>query len=186
MKVLMPLVLLVVGLAGCGGPAASPSRPTASTTTAATAASPTAAQPTAVPASPAQSAVTSADIDAMARRVFPGEHPAGCGDMATCPITDRLRVRLAELSRTPRDGPGPVAQFCRCQNGASGMSVTSEVTGSGGVAHVVLLYGPSFASKLDLIFLRQPDSRLLLDDTQCTGRGPATSLFAPTLAACLA
>ena len=66
------------------------------------------------------------------------------------------------------------------------MSVTSEVTGSGGVARVSLHYGASFTSGIDLIFVEQPGPGLLLDDTQCTGRGPATSIYAPTLAACSA
>jgi hypothetical protein len=40
-----------------------------------------------------------------------------------------------------RRQPGALVQFCRCQNGADSMSVTSEVSGSGGVAHVTLHWG---------------------------------------------
>jgi hypothetical protein len=128
--------------------------------------------------------VSVADLDAMARRIFPGDHPDGCGDLAACPVTDRLRARVVQLSQTPKGQPGPVAQFCRCQNGADNMTVTSEVTGAGGVAHVILHYGPTLTSRFDLIIVQGPTSQLLLDDTQCTGRGSATSLYAPTMAAC--
>ncbi len=121
-----------------------------------------------------------ADLDAMALRIFPGDHPAGCGGISKCPITDRLRTRVLELARTPPGQPGALVQFCRCQNGADSMTVSSEVSGSGGVAHVVLHYGSTSIMQLDLIFVQQADSRLLLDDTQVTGRGPSTSLYAPT------
>jgi hypothetical protein len=181
MKVLIPLVLLVVGLAGCGGPAATSSAHPATPAPGLAAT----AQPSSTPTTaPTPATVTTADLDAMARRIFPGDHPAGCGDFVTCPVTDRLRARVAEFSRTTPGQPGPIVQFCRCQNGAESMSVTSEASGTGGVAHVVLHYGSSFDVKLDLVFVRQPDSRLLLDDTQCTGRGAGTSLYALMLTGC--
>jgi hypothetical protein len=128
--------------------------------------------------------VTVAQLDALARRAFPGDHPAGCGPIATCPVTDRLRARLEQLSQPPANGPGPVVQFCRCQNGASSMSVTSEVNGAGGVAHVTLVYGPTASSKIDLVIVQGVDSQLLTDDTQCTGKGPSTSIYAPQLVPC--
>ncbi len=188
MKIGVPLILLLLGLAGCAGPRvgsggpSSSAQPAAGATAAAVQTSP--AAPPAATAAPKPASVTTADLDALARRIFPGPNPAGCGNLASCPVTDRLRARVEQLSHTPANQPGPLAQFCRCQNGASGMSVTSEADESGGVAHVVLDYGGSFTSKIDLIIVRQPDSRLLLDDTQCTGRGAGTSLYAPTMAAC--
>jgi hypothetical protein len=186
MRIAVPLTLLVLGLAACtgqaGGAAAPPTgaRPGAAPAAGAVQASPAAAAAAAAPAPPA---VTTAGLDALARRIFPGPYPAGCGDLAACPVTDRLRARVQELSR-PTGGPGPVVEFCRCQNGASGMSVTSEPGGSGGVAHVALVYGPTYKSRIDLLIVRQPDGRLLLDDTRCTGRGAETSIYAPALAAC--
>lgn len=129
-------------------------------------------------------AVTAAQLDALARQAFPGDHPAGCGPIATCPVTDRLRARLEQLSQPPANGPGPVVQFCRCQNGASSMSVSSEVTGAGGVAHVTLDYGGSSAIRIDLVAVQGADSRLLVDDTLCTGKGPSTSIYAPQLVPC--
>jgi hypothetical protein len=186
MKIGVPLILLVLALAACGGAAAgspaSGAKPAAAATAATVQASP--AAPAVAAATPKPASVTVAELDAVARRIFPGAHPAGCGDLATCPVTDRLRARVEQLSQPPAIGPGPVAQFCRCQNGAAGMTVTSEAGESGGVAHVVLDYGAGFRSRIDLIIVRQPDSRLLLDDTQCTGRGAGTSLYAATMAAC--
>src|SRR5258708_4697997 len=103
---------------------------------------------------------------------------AGCGDLASCPLTDRLRARVQYLAQTPPGQPGALVQFCRCQNGADSMSVTSEVSGSGGVAHVTLHWGSTNMGMLDLIFVVGPNGQLLLDDTQRTDRGPCSSLYA--------
>jgi hypothetical protein len=127
------------------------------------AASPTIA---AVPASPA---ITTAEVQAVAERVFPGPHPAGCNwrDRSTCPITGRLAARLERLSQPPKVGPGPIVLLCRCQNvPAPTAQFDPEVTPAGGVAHVTL-----GALKLDLIML-EDNGELLVDDTQCTGRDP--------------
>ncbi|HXM57323.1 MAG TPA: hypothetical protein VOB72_18140 [Candidatus Dormibacteraeota bacterium] len=178
MKHALPLALLVLALAGCAGQAA-PVTGSAAPSPAASAA------PTQAPGlAPTANPVTVADLDAMARRVFPEPHPAGCGPIATCPIAQRLRARVEELSRPRPNQPGPVVQFCRCQNGASSLRVASGVTESGGIAHVVLVYEGGHDIALDLIFVRTPDAGLLLDDTQCTGRGPSTSLYAATLVGC--
>jgi hypothetical protein len=187
MKVAIPLVLAVLALSGCGGAAGStagvgstgPQSPIATT---APTALPSAPAPTAAPATPAPRPVTTADLDAMAKRIFPGDHPAGCGPFASCPVTDRLRARVEQLSQTPPGQPGPLVQFCRCQNGADRMNVASEVSGSGGVAHVTLQWGTTNTSRLDLIFVAGPNGQLLLDDTQRTGGGPCTSLYAPQAA----
>jgi len=189
MKVAIPLLLTMLALVGCAGSSGGSSAPRGATTTTTSLASPATPGPSAVPsvipsAPPAPPSVTVAELDVMAHRIFPGSHPAGCGELAACPITDRLRARVEQLSHTPPGQPGPVAQFCRCQNGADSMSVTSEVTGAGGIAHVELHYGSTFISKIDLIIVRAPDSRLLLDDTRCTGRGASTSIYAATLAGC--
>jgi len=189
MKIAITLLLTVLALVGCAGSGGHSSALRDATTTTTSPAPPSTPGPSAVPsvvpsAPPAAPSVSAADLDAMARRIFPGSHPAGCGELAACPLTDRLRARVEQLSHTPPGQPGPVVQFCRCQNGASGMKVTSEVTGPGGIAHVELVYGPTFTSKIDLIIVRGPDSRLLLDDTRCTGGGASTSIYAATLAAC--
>ena len=62
------------------------------------------------------------------------------------------------------------------------MSLTGEVTPTGGVAHVSL-HPDVHAIKIDLIMVMQ-DGQLLVDDMQCAGGGPSTSVYAPQLALC--
>jgi hypothetical protein len=122
--------------------------------------------------------VTAAEIRAVAQRVFPGEYPTGCNpqDRAACPITDRLAARLGELSVPQADRPGPPILFCRCQNPASrAMDIEATTTPAGGTAHVTL-YPDVSPIRLDLLMVRQ-GGRVLVDDTQCTGRGPSTSIY---------
>ena len=121
----------------------------------------------------------------MAQRIFAGEYPSGCNpqDRAACPVTDRLAARLGELSAPRPDRPGPPSLFCRCQNASSrAMNVDATTTPTGGVAHVTL-YPDQSPIRVDLIVLRQSES-LLRDDTQCTGGGPSTSIYAQELVAC--
>jgi len=123
----------------------------------------------------ASPATTTAEVLAVAGRIFPGPHPAGCNwrDRSACPVTDRLAARLEQLAQPPKVGPGPIALFCRCQNvPAVSAQFDPEVTPTGGVAHVTL-----GALRLDLIMV-QEKGNLLVDDTQCTGRGPSTSIYA--------
>jgi hypothetical protein len=179
MKFAIPLLLTVLALAGCGGATAGSTGGQSATATTAPALAPSSPAPSVAPATPTPRSVTTAELDTMAKRIFPGDHPAGCAPFASCPVTDRLRARVEQLSRTPPGQPGPIIQFCRCQNGADSMSVMSEGSGSGGVAHVTLRWGPNYMSRLDLIFVVGPNGQLLLDDTQYTGRGPCSSLYAP-------
>ena len=128
---------------------------------------------------------TAAEIRAVAQRIFAGEYPSGCNpqDRAACPVTDRLAARLGELSAPRPDRPGPPSLFCRCQNAASrAMNVDATTTPTGGVARVIL-YPDQSPIRLDLIVVRQSGS-LLVDDTQCTGGGPSTSIYAQELVAC--
>jgi hypothetical protein len=68
---------------------------------------------------------------------------------------------------------GTVDLWCRCQNGR-GQSITGEVNPDGGTAHVTWDTG----LKMDFLMVVQA-GRLLVDDTQCTGLGPTTSLYGP-------
>ena len=80
---------------------------------------------------------------------------------------------MEQLAQPPKVGPGPIALFCRCQNvPALSAQFDPQVTPTGGVAHVTLS-----ALKLDLIMV-QEKGKLLVDDTQCTGRGASTSIYA--------
>src|SRR5215831_13994630 len=123
----------------------------------------------------ASPAITTTEVLGVAEKIFQGPHPAGCDwrDRLNCPVTDRLAARMEQLAQPSKVGPGPIALFCRCQNvPAPGAQFDPEVTPTGGVAHVTL-----GALKLDLIMI-QETARLLVDDTQCTGRGPSTSIYA--------
>jgi hypothetical protein len=122
--------------------------------------------------------LTNADLVNIAHQVFKGPHAEECGrDRSACPITSRLETRIIQLTTPSASGPGPVAPFCRCQNGAQSMSVTPELTRNGGIAHVTLDYGHSVQSKIDLIVVKSND-RALVDDVQYTGHGQSTSIYA--------
>jgi hypothetical protein len=62
--------------------------------------------------------------------------------------------------------------WCRCQ-GSSIPTVTAEVTSGGGTATVNFGWG-----KMDFLMVVQA-GKLLVDDTQCTGLGPTTSIYGP-------
>src|SRR6202022_3900719 len=132
----------------------------------------------------ASTPLTKADLVKIAHEVFKAPHSAECGrDRSTCPITGRLEARIVQLTAPRAVGPGPVASFCRCQNGTQSMSVTPELTRDGGIAHVTLDYGLSVQTKVDLIVVKS-NGRALVDDTQCTGGGPSTSIYAARLVGC--
>jgi hypothetical protein len=57
--------------------------------------------------------------------------------------------------------------------------ITADVTPTGGTAHVDFGGG----LKVDFIMVEQSGS-LLVDDTQCSGRGAATSIYVDPLPPC--
>jgi hypothetical protein len=126
-------------------------------------------------ASPATASISAADVTTVAREIFIGVNGGECRTI--CPLTDRLSARVAQLEQPPAVGPGPLAPFCRCQNVGDPV-VASEITATGGVAHVVL-----GSIKIDLIMV-DANGSLLVDDTQCTGAGSGSSIYQPMLAPC--
>jgi hypothetical protein len=56
--------------------------------------------------------------------------------------------------------------------------MTAETSITGGVAHVTL-----GSIRVDLVMVDE-GGNLLVDDTQCTGRGAATSIYASPVAQC--
>ena len=127
---------------------------------------------------------SAAEIKAVAQQVFAGEYPMGCSpkNRSTCPMTDRLANRFAELSQPIPGRPGPPNLWCGCQNPASqAINIDAEATANGGIAHVTL-YPDVNPIKLDLIVVRQAGT-LLVDDVQYAGRGTSTSIYAPQMAA---
>lgn len=133
---------------------------------------------------PSSSPVTGTAITELANRVFPPtsaqSHPPGTDgyvecefftgidfDFSNCPVTDRF---LARLRQNP-NASDRARPFCRCQNILPIRIVTAEPSTSGGVAHINL-----GNATIDLI-MKVERGRLLVDDTQCAGKGPETSYY---------
>ena len=68
--------------------------------------------------------------------------------------------------------------FCRCQNILPKRDITSVPNSDGGVAHVDL-----GNAQIDLI-MKIENGRLLVDDTECPGKGAATSLYTEPVPPC--
>jgi hypothetical protein len=173
--------VLLVALAACGGTQGA--APTGGGSPAAT---PVAVASPGAASTAASQQLSAAELEKVAHQVFVGErYPVDCNfqNRSTCPVTDRLDARLAELAAPPAHGPGQVSLFCRCQNSAESMRITTESTSTGGVAHVVLIYSPSLHISIDLVVVRD-GGQAVVDDTRCTGRGAGTSLYARSLVGC--
>lgn len=95
-------------------------------------------------------------------------------DFSNCPVTARF---LARLRQNP-NASDRARPFCRCQNILPIREVTAESTPSGGVAHVNLAN-----AAIDLI-MKLDGGRLLVDDTQCRGKGSETSYYTDPVPPC--
>jgi len=93
---------------------------------------------------------------------------------SNCPVTARF---LARLNQNP-SASDRARPFCRCQNILPKRDISTESTVSGGVAHMDL-----GNAQIDLI-MSFDGGRLLVDDTQCPGRGPATSYYMEPVPPC--
>ena len=169
-------VIVLFALAGCAAGAG------AGTETAAASPSPVTTpslSPTATPlATPTPESVSAAQILAVANHFWWGGSASPC-QYLQCPITPRLATRLAELIKIEsgyKTGGGDL--WCRCQNGGP-PTITAEVTSEGGTATVTFLPG----YQIDFLMVTQ-DGELLVDDTQCTGRGASTSIYTPAWGTC--
>jgi hypothetical protein len=98
-------------------------------------------------------------------------------DFAECPYTARLKQRLLE-NPVPYGNP-----LCRCQNAYSTVRVTATPAGTGFTEHVILNYGPGNTEHLDLIIVKS-NTKWLIADITCTGKGDSTSLFAANPGLC--
>ena len=176
-------VLVMCVLAGCavgsgsdtqtGGVSPTPATTPAPTTTP----NPTAS---ATPfATPTPEPVSAAQIAAVAKEFFTGDMT--CHDspiFADCPITTRLAARIVQVMKEQSSYPtGGGDVWCRCQQYFK-VATTAEITQGGGIAHVTS--GPL---RMDFIMVTQ-GGKLLVDDTQCTGGGASTSIYAPELVTC--
>jgi hypothetical protein len=122
--------------------------------------------------------ISAAEVVAVAEQFWPTGSVSGCRQL-DCPITTRLAARMTEvINEQIAHSKTGVLGWCRCQEYSS-VTITAEVTPGGGTAHVTSDTG----IKMDFIMVEQ-GGELLVDDTQCTGRGPSTSIYAPQLVVC--
>jgi len=123
---------------------------------------------------------TSAEVIAVAGKIWagPGGNPCNSATISGCPVTPRLAARITQIEAPSAIGSGPPNSWCRCQNVAD-VAMTADITPSGGTAHVDFKNGV----KVDFIMVEQAGS-LLVDDTQCTGRGASTSIYVDPPALC--
>ena len=175
---LFPVLALSL-LTACAARAGAGTSPTAAATptfvaTPTPVATPTAVATTTPVATPTPEPVTTAQVVAVAQQFWSRPSANECWPVLSCPITPRLAARVAELFKLEsgsKTGNGDL--WCRCQNGL-GQTITGEVTPDGGIAQATWDTG----LKMDFLMVVQ-DGRLLVDDTQCTGLGPASSLYGP-------
>ncbi len=161
-KLVLPSMFAVLAVAACGSPSQGP-----------------AATPSQIAVTSSAPSPTTAQVLAVAHRIFIGQNGGECSwqDRSSCPITARLAARFAQQQQPPAVGPGPLAAFCRCQN-IPDLSMTAETSSTGGVAHVTM-----GSIRGDLVMVDEGGT-LLVDDTQCTGRGAATSIYTSPVAQC--
>ena len=95
-------------------------------------------------------------------------------EFSNCPVTARF---LARLHQNP-SASDQARPFCRCQNILPIRDVTAETTSSGGVAHVKL------GNALIGLIIKVDAGQLLVDDTQCPGKGPNTSYYLDPVPPC--
>ena len=156
--------LALAVIAGCGqAPVSMPVRSTS----------------TLAPTPSASAAASETQLIAVARQIWfgPGGNSCSRFTIASCPVTARLANRIQEIEQPPSSGPGPVNSWCRCQDSPD-PSFTAEAATDGGVVHVH--FGEI---SVDFLMLGPADD-LRVDDTQCTGKGAATSIYAPRLMGC--
>lgn len=166
------LVAAVLTLASCGGSGAPSPAATASV-------------------SPSSSLISTTALADVAHRIFPPatsqSHPPGpegyveCEfstgvdfDFSTCPVTARF---LSRLHQNP-SASGRSRPFCRCQNILPKRDITVSAIQAGGVAHVDL-----GNATIDLIIISDRGT-LLVDDTQCPGKGSNTSYYIDPVPPC--
>jgi hypothetical protein len=168
--------ILLSALAGCAaGAGAGSETPAISPALVATPSPTVSATPR---ATPTPEPVSAAQILAVAKHFWWGGSATPCRYLE-CPITPRLAIRLAELIKIESGyKTGGTDLWCRCQNSGT-PTITTEVTSEGGTATVTFLPG----HQIDVLMVTQ-HGELLVDDTQCTGRGASTSIYTSAWGTC--
>jgi hypothetical protein len=126
-------------------------------------------------------ALTEADIVRVAAQIYPFEGGryvtcdngyGGPARYSHCPVTVRLNDRLLTVFSGFISAPEPLGGGQDPEWATE--SITADLSGSGGVAHVVLTKPGSQPSRYDLV-IHKSGGNLLVDDIYCTKADPATS-----------
>jgi hypothetical protein len=128
------------------------------------------------------SAVTLAELTAVAAAMFPADPSGGytsCENVPgragpptydSCPVTSRLKSRLLQIqSLTPEFLASPI---CRCQSTSDKRDILATSDGLAGTA-LVMLFGGTVKLELAIV---QEGGQLLVDDMRCAGDA-ASSIY---------
>ena len=183
------LIVLIL-LVSCG----SPANPTAGATNTPAIRSTPSQTPAPTPSPTTTADATVSELTAIAALVYPNCTPANCvgGAMfttcdasssgadvfASCPLTARLIAQLRQDVQGVPSAPDPIGGGQDPE--WTTRTVTATPSATGGIAQVVLGFGPGTApEKYDLVVIVQA-SQLLVDDLYCTGAdASANDVFAP-------
>jgi hypothetical protein len=133
------------------------------------------------PSPPSSTSPTADELVKVAEQVYPLEGfryvtcdngYGGSARYSHCPVTARLNDRLTTVFAGLISAPEPLGGGQDPQWVTE--SITADVSGSGGVAHVALTKPGSPGSRYDLLIVRS-EGTLLVDDIYCTHADPATS-----------
>jgi hypothetical protein len=125
--------------------------------------------------------LTAADLVKVAAEIYPFEGGryvtcdngyGGPARYSHCPVTVRLNDRLLTVFSGFISAPEPLGGGQDPEWATE--SITADLSGTGGVAHVVLTKPGSQSSRYDLVIVRS-EGNLLVDDLYCTKTDPATS-----------
>jgi len=122
-----------------------------------------------------------ADLVNVAAQIYPSEGGryvtcdsgfSGSTRYSHCPVTARLNDRLLTVFSGSISAPEPLGGG---QDPEWPMeSISSDLSGTGGVAHVELAKPGSPSSRYDLV-IHRTQGKLLVDDIYCTKADPSTS-----------
>lgn len=198
-RIALPLATaLLATLPACStapSPAVSASLPAATPTPSPSSTPLPTPSPTAAPTPTPLPAATVAQLVAVAEAVYPAcAGSSACAAAGTkyttcdsarpsllgprCPLTARLSSALQAAISGVTSAPDPLGGGQDPEWATE--SITADVTGTGGVAHVALGFGPGTTSERHDLLIVLDGGRLLVDDIYCTGSSPATTdAYAP-------
>jgi hypothetical protein len=133
------------------------------------------------PSPPSSTSPTADDLVKVAAQMYPFEGGryvtcdngyGGSARYSHCPVTARLNDRLTTVFSGLISAPEPLGGAQDPEWATE--SITADLGGTGGVAHVVLTKPGSASSRYDLVIVKS-EGTLLVDDVYCTQADPAIS-----------